>query len=137
MKKKRVWRYYCEYCKKSGCSSYHMQRHEIICTMNPDRHCGMCDVADIPQQPMEDLISSIGDGKSGIEKLRELTENCPACILAAIRQSGVQKFTVDADGYLNENFITEFDEFDFKQERDSFWSEINAMEAEKNSFSGY
>ena len=46
-------------------------------------------------------------------KLRDMAGNCPACIMAALRQKGIP---VPACGDL----------FDFKKERDSFWSDVNS-----------
>lgn len=122
MKKKRVWRYYCEFCKKSGCSAGHMKRHEIHCTNNPNRKCGMCSEAGLYQQPIEDLIKALGKGdKEGVDNLREKADGCPACMLAAIRQSKLQFYDVDEDGY--HGFYV--DSFDYKKEKEEFWSELN------------
>lgn len=35
--------YYCNFCNKRGLSSYWMRQHEEHCTMNPNRHCNMCE----------------------------------------------------------------------------------------------
>ena len=37
MKAIKKWRYYCDHCKKSGASSFHMAAHERSCTLNPLR----------------------------------------------------------------------------------------------------
>lgn len=37
MKRKRVWRYYCDFCKKSGCGRAAMAWHEQRCINNPAR----------------------------------------------------------------------------------------------------
>lgn len=135
MKKIKKWRYYCEFCKKSGASAYHMQKHEDHCTMNPRRRCGMCEAdpgGDMVTKPMEDLITALlcqgNDYEKGLEVLREVTGNCPACILAAIRQSGIQRPPED-DGeggcdegvYLSFNFVTE---------KKRFWSDQNDAAAD-------
>jgi len=93
MRTKRINRYYCDHCKKSGCSSYHMQRHEASCTANPQRTCRMCDFQrDLA--PMIAILKEPGatteEWKDKMRRVREEAEECPACILAAIRQSGVQ-----------------------------------------------
>lgn len=94
MKRKQVWRYYCEFCKKSGCSGGHIRHHEEHCTANPDRKCGFHEHEwweGGPQPAMADLIAAINSGHDwdeGMKALREVAENCPACILAAIKQSG-------------------------------------------------
>lgn len=94
MKTKRVNRYYCDHCKKSGCSAYHIRVHEASCTANPERVCRMCEF----KSPLSAMISILrqpgtttADWKQKMIAVREEAENCPACILAAIRQSGVQQ----------------------------------------------
>ena len=49
---------------------------------------------------------------AGLAKLREITANCPACILAALRQSGWASFAGK-------------DMFDFKKELEEFWKTRN------------
>lgn len=121
MKKKKVWRYYCEWCKKSGCSGYWMRKHEQRCTMNPDRKCGFCHLLDHVQPDIADLLAVlpnptdhetsgfVNDGfayrgyrltlnaaiTEALPRLRELTGNCPACILAALRQKGIPPIVSD------------------------------------------
>jgi len=58
---KRVNRYYCEYCGKSGCAGGHMRNHEQHCTKNPNRVCGMCAIAQQQQAPMEALRACLPD----------------------------------------------------------------------------
>ena len=84
MRKRRTWRYYCDYCKKANCSSYAISEHEKRCTMNPQRECRMCAQDNKKPKPMEILKPALA---VGMYRLRALTR-CPACILAAIRQSG-------------------------------------------------
>jgi hypothetical protein len=110
---KRVNRYYCEYCKKANCCAPAMKRHEERCTLNPHRKCGMCKLMDKEQPPMAFLLTVVnafnireeeitGPGingnitwkewvipKSFTEDLERAAEGCPACMLAAIRQSKI------------------------------------------------
>src|SRR5262245_15871979 len=83
-------RYACDFCKKSGCSRFHMLRHERGCTKNPSRTCKMCAMVEHEQRPISELIAAIiqppGELAADISRLRELCHNCPACILAALRQ---------------------------------------------------
>lgn len=130
MKAVKRWRYYCDYCKKSGGSKHHMEDHERSCTMNPNRDCSMCLYTggfDSGLAEMVAIIKSritsfesdygyevwkIADGEtegSIIAKIRDIS-GCPACILAAIRQSGVP-------------FL--FESFNYKKERDDVWKEVN------------
>ena len=106
MKIKRVNRYYCDFCKKAGCSKWHMERHEKHCTMNPNRICRYCKIMEVEQQKMDELLAlltkpemvkneygvyykPIIDIESEIEALRDITSNCPMCMFSAIRQKGI------------------------------------------------
>jgi hypothetical protein len=128
---KKVNRYYCEFCKKSGCNASVIKRHESSCTMNPDRVCNVCDTFLKQEQPdisklIEKLpdaqMSYIGEEEDGVTLtseqindalalLREATGNCPACMLAALRQKGY--------AYLF------YGEFDFKAELTKLREEHN------------
>lgn len=144
MKTKRVNRYYCEFCKKSGCSKGHMATHEKHCTMNPDRECRMCKLWDPDDETLTDLMAVLPDASDWVlvedskpgtddeydaqsardkayreqssEGMKKLRAltGCPICILAAIRQRGIARYC----------------DFDFKQERDAVWSEQRDMEKE-------
>jgi len=126
MKRKQVWRYYCEFCKRSGGSGGHIARHEKSCTANPDRVCGFCVRAEEMQAPMAALIAALTscgrDWEAGVKVVRKVANACPACMLAAIRQSGVQKQMVKVGDLGEEN---EHIPFDFNAEVASFWSDHN------------
>lgn len=95
MKKRKVWRYTCDFCKKSNCSGGSIASHELHCTKNPARVCRMCSRVGDTQRPIAELIAAIEYGpmpefddltERRIEKLRAVAHNCPACVLGAIRQ---------------------------------------------------
>lgn len=113
-----------------------MKRHEERCTMNPDRICGMCNMLEIGAAPIESLIPMLpskdkclkkmpGDEylspefeyydsemlNAALPKLREATSNCPACIMAAIRQSGIP--------------VPAVSDFNFTEECNAIWTQIN------------
>lgn len=129
MRKRQVWRYYCEYCKKAGCSGGHMARHEAGCTANPNRVCGVCRIAGLTAAPLAQLIAFCRskatwdvaqpeDGplhgsvdKAALDELRSLAGGCPVCMFAALRQS---------------NVYASKDHFDMKAELAAIWSEVNA-----------
>ena len=128
MRVKRITRtrYYCDFCEAAGrlkgfWSKPSIIKHERGCTANPDRVCGLCASAIPPlqQRPINELIACLSTEKEnfGLADLRAKAENCPACILAAIRQSGIQG--------INENGIVSVD-FDFKREYQDFWNTVNA-----------
>ncbi len=132
MKKVKRWRYYCDFCKKVGSQGPPMERHEKNCTMNPDRGCGMCDRLDNSfPEPIEVLMAPLKElevlraelprfselreeTKVAIEKLREKAGGCPACMLAAIRQSQTP--------FIQGLFV-------YKEEVESFWKEVNENQA--------
>ena len=132
MTKRQVWRYRCEFCKKSGCVAYHISRHEKTCTANPNRKCEIHKHVDEPQRPMPELIAILtahvrdNDWDKAMSDLRDATDNCPVCILAAIRQSEVQKYQIDDEGPSGGADL----KFDFKAELAEFWKEVNAAEDE-------
>jgi hypothetical protein len=119
MIKKPAFRYYCEFCGKSGGSASHMSRHEKYCTANPNRRCGMCDRAGRNPPSVADMVIALGDGdEAGLTLVQEMCEYCPACTLAAIRQSKLQSGPdEESDGFRVE--------FDFAKAKDEFWEEIN------------
>jgi len=97
MRQRKVTRYYCDFCGKSGGSKYWMLLHERGCTMNPLRVCKCC-IADGEEQPylasviamlhadLSDRISK-DNNEIALANLRHRTHGCPVCILSALRQS--------------------------------------------------
>ena len=131
MTKKKVWRYYCDFCKKSGCSVYHIQKHEAACTNNPDRQCGICKIAELDQAPMDELIAALGTwDKEGLKSLKTASDGCPVCILAAIRQSKLQLQVEERDGY-EINFHVDFN---YEEAKADFWSGYNDEKAANMSY---
>lgn len=128
MRKAQRWRYYCDHCKKSGGSASHMAKHERGCTANPQRVCGVCSRISLNAAPLAELIAlvkTIGKpdynefvdqswyslDKAAFQALREKADNCPCCILAALRQGNGQQ-THDVD-------------FDFKKEIKDVWKDYD------------
>lgn len=103
MKTKHVLRYHCDHCGKGRLSKSCMVKHEIICVYNPTRQCPLCWDLQLPSKPMPVLIEAI---QTSMAKLREVSEGCPACILAAIIQSR------DPYASKEENWV----DFDYKKE---------------------
>ena len=141
MRVKKVNRYYCEFCKKAGCSGGHMKHHEERCTMNPNRICGVCKMLEQEQPKLADIIKLLPDPQKfkkidqwetetwdGLSEaingvmpnIREASGNCPVCILAAFRQAKI-----------NLSFV---DDFDFKKEMAAVWSDINSINREQATY---
>lgn len=108
MRKKQVWRYYCDFCNKGRCQANAIANHEIHCTKNPNRQCGMCALNEQKTPPMEWLRDALDHG--GLGNLAGAANSCPACMLAAIRQSGST-----ADEY----------EWSYTEACERFWQDLN------------
>ena len=134
------WRYYCEFCKKAGGSKGHMTSHESSCTLNPNRNCKMCTLIDGGNgAALPELLALLPDPdkfmtehpaneymdarmeldveaikpliEAALPAMREACQDCPVCLMAALRQ---KKIPVPiAEG------------FDYKAEMASMWSDIN------------
>ena len=113
MRQVKRWRYYCDFCNKGGGQKHAMAKHEKGCTLNHDRICGLCDKGELSQQPFSVLLEAYKDG--GLDKLRDITENCPACILTTIRANHNPK----------EDVLQWDNKFDFKKELEEFWQRVN------------
>jgi hypothetical protein len=149
---KKVNQYHCGYCKKKNYSAPHMKKHEISCTMRPDRICRMCKILGETQAPMAELLAILpnpedfketaifneytnswmnceryefpdGDMDNWLKQLRDKTHNCPACILAAIRQKGIPVYC--------------FKNFNFTEECKAWWGEFNGRMREDDNINYY
>jgi hypothetical protein len=133
MRKAQRWRYYCDFCRKAGGSSHHLQRHERGCTANPNRVCGFCD----SNTPVAERVAILTaeSGFKGLAKwqanmllLREAVDQCPACILATIRQASIPMYDED-DGietpcptyWKDVTGVDAMFGFDFKEEKRLWW----------------
>ena len=120
MRVRHVIRYYCDFCPKGYFKRPSMIRHERGCTANPNRICGLCKNTEpwLEQKPMAELIACLSWDKDeyGMKELRQLCENCPGCILAALRQSGMMKQAAEEGEYVDFKF-------DFKKELDAWWAQ--------------
>src|SRR6185437_4748886 len=125
MNRKRVWRYYCEHCRKGGCSAASIGKHERGCTRNPHRECGMCKKARIEQRPTSELLAALEAG--GVEQVLSLAGGCPACVMAAIHALRAKEPLCDPsyhDGS-DSNYIP----FDYTPAARAFWSSVDEMES--------
>lgn len=134
MRKAKRWRYYCSFCKKSGGSSYHMERHEKGCTANPDRICGMHNAdGDLCQPDLKKIISQLRESwpewdfqytpetmaqmNAANDWLKEQVDGCPACILHVYRMLQVSTCP-------DKDFARQCDQiyFDYKEVKAEFWA---------------
>lgn len=131
MKRRRVWRYSCDFCRKSGCSASHMAKHERGCTANPDRVCSAhLALSENKVQPTIAALVAVLKGIDPIvevEQLRKIAGGCPMCMLAGIRQSGKQT-PPDEDG-LGFGFP-----FYFREELKKRWAAYNEAHAEAEHY---
>jgi len=121
--------YYCEYCGRHRLTSYSIKKHEKHCTLNPHRVCGMCDRSDLTpllekyryRFKIEEEEGELGTtlnwiwthGVVTIEDIQDDVEGCPACTLAILRQTGMDKPPSPLV-------------FDYQKARKEWWKEVNA-----------
>lgn len=129
MTRKQVWRYYCDFCRKGSLSGGHMGAHEKRCTANPNRTCRMHANYEQPQKPISELIAALSSREPdhAMATLRELADNCPMCILAAIRQSGICKWDGDPESKPIDLG------FNFKGELEAAWKNINDAKCQEEA----
>jgi hypothetical protein len=122
MRIKKVNRYWCDFCNKAGLSAHAMRKHEQHCTLNPLRKCRVCQFINGGNGCcIEELKSLLQDAtaysrlleatEATMPSLREATDNCPACIMAALRQAKIPVPMVDS--------------FDFKAEMQKIFNDSN------------
>ena len=124
MKQKKVWRYWCDFCKKGGCSASAMRTHELRCTLNPNRECRLCKTAGIRSAPLVGIIESARSaeaGDAGWAVVMDAAKGCPVCAFAAIRLAGRTPGMDEPKGRAA-NAIT----FDLKKELADFWAHENS-----------
>jgi hypothetical protein len=119
--------YYCDFCKKSGASKFHLANHEKHCTGNPDRECRMCvELNGGQENSLTELIEALGNGgEEGLSRLKEAANNCPMCILSALKQSGINEIDEKTGEPINGGFIF----FDYHKARLDAFSDINDSRA--------
>jgi len=82
---------------------------------------------DTRQSPTPELVALLkAHGRTGnwqwaMKRLRAAADNCPACILAAIRQSHVNDIEVDEDGISSGPDL----KFNYMEEIKTFWAIAN------------
>jgi hypothetical protein len=131
--------FYCEFCKRHGLSRPAMEKHERHCTLNPERTCrwSLLEYATL-RQPA--TLHRMRRGlprwvrmfapleERHIEKLREHALGCPACMLSAIRLSGIDRMT---DFHFSTRWDYEEEVNRYREEERQYWidDERRAIEA--------
>jgi hypothetical protein len=127
-------RYYCDHCNKGNGSPSAMKRHERGCTLNPQRVCGMCkmqadDGGPDPAPPRDELLRILD--ADGFKAMCTAAEDCPACILAALR-------TKNGKGEHGEPVVTGPEdgrqEWSYTAAKKQWWDGWNSAQAEQRGY---
>lgn len=132
--------YYCDHCGKRSLSARHMKIHELGCTLNPQRQCGLCEGRDITtfieqlktRFEIKIVKSDFGDVEEVVwkgdeiklDEIMEFTDNCPNCTLAILRQT---KLNYSIFGF----------NYDYKGELNEYWAEKNQKEYDREVANSY
>lgn len=128
-------RYYCDHCNKGNGSPSAMRRHERGCTLNPQRVCGMCQklaeegIAD-PAPPRDKLVRILD--AQGFKAMCEAANDCPACILSALRTKNFKGDAESPPGVLGPEDGRQ--EWSYTQAKQAWWREWNAGQAEQRGY---
>ena len=145
MRTKKVNRYWCDYCNKAGLQAGAMRSHENHCTLNPNRECRVCALLadgqdlDFQKKSLPELMSLLPEyvecnsentweegklAQASIElavgELRNATGDCPACMMAALRQKGIPVPSIEG--------------FNFTREMKQIFSDINDAKADERYY---
>jgi hypothetical protein len=109
-----------------------MRRHERGCTANPQRVCGMCaKLADEggpdPAPPRDELVQIID--RDGFKAMCDAANNCPACILAALRTKNFKGDAKTPPGVLGPEDGRE--SWCYKRAKTDWWAEWSSAQAER------
>ena len=130
--------YYCEFCSKRGLSAYHILKHEKHCTANPDRRCRLRGNNSLMEEIeklksrfeiIENELDFIDDifttndhytvewkgEKITIDEILDITDGCPNCTLAILRQTRLNWHLFDI-------------KYDYQKELSGWWKEKHKEE---------
>lgn len=135
MTKRKVWRYRCDFCKKSGCSASAMTKHERHCTLNPARECRCCKGrGEVSRRrclsELVEIARHVPPTKDGCAELMDAAAACPMCTFSAIRQSGRTSDAYGTEDVAGEPpIIVSGIPFDLKASLAQWWTAENAERA--------
>lgn len=125
-------RYYCDHCNKGNGSPSAMKRHESGCTKNVQRVCRMCamlaDEGGPEPAPNRDALVKIMDA-GGFKAMCAAANDCPACILSALRTKNFKGDAETPPGVLGPEDGRET--WSYKAAKESWWADFNSGKAEK------
>jgi len=132
--------YYCDFCKKKGLRKDAIENHENHCTVNPNRDCGLCNNnIGVYRYPGE--VATFKDERFiGVtaasyllilSDIRLKTNNCPACILASIRELRARLDKTGVWFYIGQP------EFDYAKESQKWLSEVYNENAQQGLIDGF
>jgi len=123
--------YYCDYCNKHGLSASHIVTHERYCTANPSRRCRLCGYSSgfvktiaklkkrftiikesIKYMDIDIEVIKWKNKEITLDELRDITNNCPNCILTIIRGVGLNHYGFDFN-------------FNYQHELSEHWKIVN------------
>ena len=128
MRSRKVTAHYCDHCNKRGFQIPAMEKHEKTCTANTDRECGMCEWVEVNDGQEKhglsviELSEIVGDGSNeGLRRLRDASNDCPACMLAAVRYTHNHKtFMTEEHPLLGSVECSVYVNFDWRVEKEKF-----------------
>lgn len=126
--------YYCEHCGRHRLSAAAIKGHEPGCTLNPRRVCkwhdGSVDRSEARILARWIRMRSVDRyaTEEAIAALHDRVDGCPACMLAALRQSGVEyRFNSDGTGLWDyEEEVKEFRQYEREEEDRAEFDSIQA-----------
>jgi hypothetical protein len=128
-------RYYCDHCKKGTGSASFMKRHERGCTLNPQRVCGMCQMLAAeggpdPAPPRDELVRVL-DTK-GFAAMRADANDCPACILTALRTKNYRGDAESPGGVSGPEDGR--NEWNYRTAKEAWWKDWNSAQEERREW---
>lgn len=132
MKVRRVYRYTCDFCKRSNCSKSSISTHEAKCFKNPNRHCTMC-LAQWPIDGIAGPMAALSDANESneaqlVEAVAKIVEHCPACVCSVLNQCDRPKVTWDNEFGDSGEHRYRF-KWDYAKARDAYLNEQRREEA--------